>query len=77
MSLQNVLLEEDLLAMTGYESVGWLERWLNEQRIKFFRGKDGRIFTTITLLERRVLDDTVQSSTVDSGVAVGDFKKKR
>lgn len=73
MSLQNVLLEEDLLAMTGYESVGWLERWLNEQRIKFFRGKDGRIFTTIALLERRVLDDTVRSSSVSSGDMGGNF----
>lgn len=48
--------EEALLQATGYADRGWLERWLRANRVKYFRGKDDRLFTTIGLLEASKLD---------------------
>ncbi|HVT35661.1 MAG TPA: DUF4224 domain-containing protein [Nevskiaceae bacterium] len=46
-----IVQEEELLKSTGFEKRGWLENWLREQGIEYFRGKDGRVFTTVGLLE--------------------------
>lgn len=43
--------EPELLAATGYEHRGHLERWLRENRVPYFRGRRGALFTTTRLLE--------------------------
>lgn len=47
---QGTLSTDDLLALTHYESVGALRRWLDEQRIPYFPGKGGAPWTTIDLV---------------------------
>lgn len=58
--------EPELMAATGYEHRGHLERWLRENRVPYFRGRAGVIFTTARLLDSAKLpqagtDDTAQS----------------
>lgn len=46
-----VLLERDLQAMSGYTRRGDIERWLTAEGVKFFRGRNGQISTTLGLVE--------------------------
>lgn len=41
-----IIQQEVLLEATGYEQPGSLERWLRDNRIRFYIGKGGRIWTT-------------------------------
>lgn len=43
--------EADLLDSTGYAHRGHLENWLRDNRIEYWRGKDGKLFTTVGLME--------------------------
>lgn len=47
----NIIHEPELMAATGYERRGHLERWLRENRVPYFRGRAGVIFTTARLLD--------------------------
>lgn len=46
-----IVTEDHLKEVTGYSARGHLEHWLRANRIPYYRGKDGRLFTTIGLLE--------------------------
>ena len=37
---------DELKDVTGYKRQGDIENWLQSERIPFFRGKNGRVFTT-------------------------------
>lgn len=50
-SVAGIIREPELLAATGYEHRGHLERWLRENRVPYFRGRAGVIFTTARLLD--------------------------
>ena len=50
-TVANIIREPELLAATGYEHRGHLERWLRENRVPYFRGRAGVIFTTARLLD--------------------------
>lgn len=43
--------EAELLKLTHYKSRGHLEKWLVNNRIKYFRAKAGKLFTTVGLME--------------------------
>lgn len=45
-----VLTCADLLRATGYDRVGDLRRSLDAQRVRYFLGKGGAVWTTIDLL---------------------------
>lgn len=49
-SIDPIVNQEQLLAATGYERPGDLERWLRRHHIHYHRGKANRIFTTIDAL---------------------------
>lgn len=49
--MSTLVSEAELLDKTGYESRGWLEKWLRENKIKYWKGRDGKIVTTIGLME--------------------------
>lgn len=50
-TVANIIHEPELMAATGYEHRGHLERWLRENRVPYFRGRAGVIFTTARLLD--------------------------
>ena len=50
-NVANIIREPELMAATGYEHRGHLERWLRENRVPYFRGRRGALFTTARLLE--------------------------
>lgn len=41
-----------LLEITGYKTVGDMERCLTEQGIRLFRGKGGMVWTTMELINQ-------------------------
>lgn len=43
--------EETLFAMSGYERRGDVENWLRTNGVRYFRGRSGRLSTTVRLLE--------------------------
>lgn len=45
------LSEEQLFALTGYSDRGWLEKWLQREGIRYWRGRGGRLCTTTGLME--------------------------
>lgn len=47
---QGVLSTEELLGLTGYDSIGALRRSLDAQNIQYFQGKGGAPWTTIDLV---------------------------
>ena len=47
-----IVTEEQLLQVTDYHQRGRLSRCLKTQGIRFFKGKDGRIWTTEEELNR-------------------------
>lgn len=46
-----IVQQEALLQATGYKQLGSLERWLRNNRIRFYIGKGGHIWTTEHALE--------------------------
>ena len=46
-----IVTEQDLMAATQFKQRGQLERALVAQRVRFFRGKGGCIWTTDTALD--------------------------
>lgn len=50
-NVSSIIREPELLAATGYDHRGHLERWLRDNRVPYFRGRAGVIFTTARLLE--------------------------
>ena len=43
--------EGALKAATGYERRGDVERWLRDNKVPYYRGRKGALFTTARLLE--------------------------
>lgn len=46
-----IVTEEVLMASTGYDERGRLEGHLRKSGIRYFRGRGGRVWTTIGLIE--------------------------
>jgi hypothetical protein len=44
--MPSILSEKDLMTVTGYKKRSLLERCLRSQKIKFFYGRGGQIWTT-------------------------------
>ena len=55
-SVDPIIQQESLLAATGYERPGDLERWLRKHDIPYHRGKGNRIFTTLDALNGKLQD---------------------
>lgn len=47
----SIITEDDLMAATEYTTRGRLESHLRDNHIPFFRGRDGRLWTTLGLIE--------------------------
>lgn len=58
-----VLTESQLAESTGYKRRGDLEKYLQEQGIKFFTGKGGKLWTTTGLVEAAKL--TAQNGEIE------------
>ncbi len=48
---RDLLTESDIANWCGYKRQGDIERWLKENGIRYFRGKDGKLLATIGLVE--------------------------
>lgn len=69
-----ILTEDDLLKITQFESRGHLERCLTEQRIPYFRGRGGIIWTTLHLVESAKLSNRpVQSAAASAPTSFDEF----
>lgn len=64
-TVANIIREPELMAATGYEHRGHLERWLRENRVPYFRGRAGVIFTTARLLDSAKLPQSGSSGTAN------------
>jgi hypothetical protein len=49
--LGSVVQLEDLQAITGYQRAADVERCLRDQGIRYFRGRNGVLWTTLGLIE--------------------------
>ncbi len=50
-AVSSIIQEPELMAATGYDHRGHLERWLKDNKVPYYRGRAGVIFTTCRLLE--------------------------
>lgn len=60
-----IITEDQLLEATGYRRTADLERCLYQQNIRYFRGRQGRIWTTTDLIARAVDATNSQGHTVE------------
>lgn len=60
-----LLTQSDLANWCGYKRQGDIERWLRDEGIKFFRVRDGKISTTIGLIEAAKLKKAANQSEVE------------
>lgn len=51
-----ILHEEQLLEWTGYSKSGYLESWLQDRQIPYFRGAGRRICTTTEAINEALKD---------------------
>ena len=65
MSDGQLVTSEDLKKVTGYTRIGDIERWLQQENIPFFRGKRGKIFTTIEKLNEALSPGESQPETIE------------
>lgn len=49
---QNIVTEDDLKALSGYETRGTLKRFLEAHGIWYTEGKNGQLGTTINAIDR-------------------------
>lgn len=63
---KQIITQTDLEEMLGYKRAGDIARWLRDNEIKYFY-KQGRIFTTIGLIEAAV--GLFQSANAEGSIA--------
>jgi len=50
---------QDLIALTGYQQSGLIERWCQERGVAYFRGRAGTLSTTVAALNQALgIDQT-------------------
>lgn len=60
-----LLTQEQLMEATGYKRVSDLERCLLRQRIRFFYGRDGRIWTTTEIVRDAANGAKIQEGEIE------------
>ncbi len=59
-TINGLVTEEQLKEWTGYKQRGALEKWLIENGIVFFHGKDNRICTTESIISESKAGDEIE-----------------